>query len=291
MEPNVNKTLYPLIRDYMSAMGTSRTTLVALKSYMNAIDRLKCMESEFWPQLMELNKVIRRTEPAMVPLVHLIEEFEVELQSHLNKGLDLAKTKAIEILSRKLKSFEIATQKVTENCMDLIAPGDFIIVHSPTAYIANAFIRAHAELKRPFDVLILKQDFHRTKDLVNALTEHQVPYRVIPEHNLSHYLNQANKLFISAVAITSDGKAITGLGTANVVSICHAYKVPVYLFAESIKFSHKPLANQNIFKEESHRTEKDYDFQITAFSHDYMDLAMVDHLITEKGEIIKEKKS
>jgi translation initiation factor 2B subunit (eIF-2B alpha/beta/delta family) len=291
METNVNKTLYPLIRDYMSAMGTSRTTLTALKSYMDAIRRLKCTESAFWPLLMELNKVIRKAEPTVVPLVHLIEEFEVELQVHLNKGLEFAKTKAIEILNHKLKRFEADTQKVTEQCMAMIAPGDFIVVHSPTAYIANALVQAHTEFKRPFQVLILKQDFHRTKDLVDALTEHQVPHLLIPEHNLSHYLGDAHKLFISAVTITLDGKAITGLGTANVVSICHAYKVPVYLFVESMKFSHKPLKGQNIFKEESNRTEKDYDFRITAFSHDYVDLALVDHIITEKGETIQEKQN
>jgi translation initiation factor 2B subunit (eIF-2B alpha/beta/delta family) len=238
---------------------------------------------------MELNKVIRRTEPMVVPFLHLIEEFEVELQGHLNKGLEKAKVRAIEILEGKLKRFEKDTQKVTEQCVSHIAPGDFIVVHSPTAYICNAFIRAHEEFKKPFQVLILKQDFYRTKDLVNALAENHIDYLLIPEHNLSHYLDQASKLFISAVTITSDGKAITGLGTANVVSICHAGGVPIYLFVESMKFSHKPLQDQNIFKEESHRTEKDYDFQITAFSHDYVNLNMVDHLITEKGEMAKEK--
>ena len=287
METDIAKTLYPLIRNYMSAMGTSRTTVVALKSYMDAIRRLKCTESEFWPLLMELNKVIRRTEPIVVPLLHLVEEFEVELQSHLNKGLEKAKVRAIEILEGKLKRFEKDTQKVTEQCVSHIAPGDFIAVHSPTAYISNAFIQAREEFNKSFQVLVLKQDFHRTKDLVNALVEHQVDYLLIPEHNLSHYLDEASKLFISAVTITSDGKAITGLGTANVVSICHSGRVPIYLFAESLKFSHKPLQDQNIFKEKTHRREKDYDFQITAFSHDYVNLNMVDHLISEKGEIAR----
>lgn len=284
MKTNVDKTLYPLVRDYMNAMGTSRTTLVALKSYIDAVQRIKCTDAEFKPLLLELNGVIRDTEPTVVPLVHLIEEFEAELQPHFDKGLAEVKAEASKILASKLKRFEADTQKLTQRCTDLIANGDFIIVHSPTGYIRNAFVNAHTETKRQFRVLVLKQDFLRTKDLVNALDAHEVAYLLVPEHNLSHYLAEADKLFISAVAITSDGKAVTGLGTANVVSICHACGVPVYLFAESIKFSHKPLPDQNIYKEECARVEKDCEFRMTAFSHDFVDMAMVDHLITENGE-------
>lgn len=284
MNKNVNQTLYPLVRDYMDAMGTSRTTLVALKSYIGAIRRLKCADKDFKPLIMELNAVVRNTEPKVVPLVHLIEEFENEMQTHFERRLDEAKAGAIDILERKLKQFETATEKVTEQCMDHIGPGDFIIVHSPTAYIRNAFVRAHTELQRPFKVLILKQDFLRTKDLVDALTQHKVDHLLIPEHNLSHYLTEADKLFISAVTLTSDRKAVTGLGTANVVSICHANNLPVYLFAESIKFSHKALTDQHIYKEEGQRVEANHTFQITSYSHDFVDLEMVDHIITEKGE-------
>lgn len=284
----VHQTLYPLIRDYMKAMGTSQTTLVALKSYGNAVRRLKCADAEFEPLLMELNEVIRDTEPTVVPLVHLIEEFETEMQPHFGKGLVEAKARAAEILEAKLKRFEAETQRLTEQCMAQIAPNDTIIVHSPTGYIRNAFVRAHTELNRSFKVLILKQDFLRTRNLVNALDEHQVDYLLLPEHNLSHCLEEAGKLFISSVTITSDGKAVTGLGTANVVSICHAYHVPVYLFAESIKFSRKPLTDQNIFKEECCKIENEHEFRMTAYSHDFVDLHMVDHLITEDGETTRE---
>lgn len=284
METNVKQTLYPLVRSYMDAMGTSRTTLMALKSYSDAIRRIKCADAEFKPQIEELHRVIRNTEPQLVPLVHLIEEFEGEMAPYFSAPVDAAKSKIIEILDRKSKQFESATAKVTECCMDHIAPDDFIIVHSPTAYLRNAFVRTHTEKKRPFKVLVLKQDFLRTKDLVDTLNEHGVDHLLVPEHNLSHYLSETSKLFISAVTLTSDRKAITGLGTANVVSICHSYKVPVYLFAESIKLSHKPIAAQHIYKEECTRVEGGCEFLMTSFSHDYVELSMVDHIITEKGE-------
>ena len=284
MKKSANQTLYQLIRTYMDTVGTSQTTLVALKSYIHAVRRLTCTEDQFKPLILELNGVIRDTEPKVVSLLHLIEAFESEMQPYFDADLETARTKAIEILTGKLDAFEADTKRLTEACTAAVNDGDFIIVHSPTAYIRNGLVRAHVHSNRRFKVLVLKQDFFRTKDLVNALQLHGLDYRLIPEHNLSHYLEKAKKVFISAVTVTADHKALTGPGTANVVGICHANHVPVYLFAESLKFSHTPLHEQHIHKARNQHLEGGFAFELTAFSHDFVDLAMVEHIITEKGE-------
>ena len=284
MKAKTSHTLYHLIRDYMDALGTSRTTVVALRSYIDAVQRLKCTDAGFGAMLENLNTVIKNTEPKVIPLVHLIEAFESEVQAASGLPLAAAKEKAVAILTQKLEGFEADTAKVTENCINCIAPDDFIIAHSTTAYIRNALIRAHGTLKRPFKVLVLKQDFIRTKELVHDLEQHRVEHIVIPEYNLSHYLKTAGKLFIGAVSVTSDNQAVTGIGTANIVSLCHWYHVPVYLFVETLKFAHRTLPDQNIFNEEQERIEADFTFRMKTFSHDFVDLAMVDHVITEAGE-------
>jgi translation initiation factor 2B subunit (eIF-2B alpha/beta/delta family) len=285
MNSEANRTLYDLIRAYLHSLGTSRTTVVALKSYIDAVGRLKCTSADFRPMLARLNTVIKNTEPKVIPLVHLIEAFEAEMESFRESSLELEKKRAVDVLTQKLEHFETATATVTANCMNCIAPDDFIIVHSTTAYIRNALVRAHRELQRTFKVLALKQDFIRTKELVNDLAHYRVDHLLIPEYNLSHYLKSATKLFIGAVSVSSDNQAVTGVGTANVVSLCHWYHVPVYLFVESIKFAHKGLADQHIYDELQDRTEADFTFHLTTFSHDFVNLAMIDHLVTETGEI------
>ena len=176
MKTERNHALYQLIRDYMNAMGTSHTTLVALNTYIDAIGRIKCPETAFMDHLMELNNVICNTEPKVIPLVHLIEEFETEMGFYKDSSLETAKQRAVTILQQKRDRFESDTREVTENCVKNIAPDDFIIAHSPTGYIRNAFIYAHVELKRKFRVLILKNNFLRTKNLVGALEQHQIPH-------------------------------------------------------------------------------------------------------------------
>ena len=285
MKTQANQTLYNLIRAYLHSLGTSRTTVVALKSYIDAVGRLECTDADFRSMLEGLNVVIKNTEPKVIPLVHLIETFEAEMATIGDLPLEIAKKRAVESLAQKLESFQTATAKVTRRCMNCIEPGDLIIAHSSTAYIRDALVRAHTELKMAFKVLVLKQDFIRTKELINDLEHHRVDHILIPEYNLSHYLRSTSKLFIGAVSVTSDNRAVTGIGTANVVSLCHWYHVPVYLFVESIKFAHQALADQHIYNEAQQKTEVDFTFHMKTFSHDFIDLAMVDHLITEMGEI------
>lgn len=277
-------TLYELVRSYMDALGTSRTTLMALESYQGAIGRLTCPAEAFGPSIKGLNRVIKTTEPKVIPLIHLLEEFESEMEAFFRLPLAEAKQKAVEILDRKLKRFEKDTLQLTERCMDCIADNDFIAVHSATAYIRNALVRAHKERQRSFKVLALKQDFQRTKDLAHDLESQGLDHVLIPEYNLSHYLKSISKLFVGAVSITSDEHAVTGIGTANVISICHASGVPVYLFVETLKFAHLPLQDQHIHQKREDRVESAFTFRMTKFSHDVVPLQMIDHLVTENGE-------
>ena len=159
MKAKANQALYNLIRAYMHALGTSRTTVVAIKSYIDAIQRINCAIADFRPMLEGLNTVIKNTEPKVIPLVHLIEVFETEMAALSDLSLGAAKKRAVEILTQELKRFETATAKVTVHCMNCIVPGDLIIAHSSTAYIRDALVRAHTELKREFKVLVLKHDF------------------------------------------------------------------------------------------------------------------------------------
>jgi len=291
MKTQADQTLYNLIRSYMYALGTSRTTVVVLKAYIDAVERLKCTAPGFRPMLERLNTVIRNTEPKVIPLVHLVDAFETEMASWGDLPLEAGKKRAIDILNQKLAGFQADTARVTAHCMSCISPGDLIIAHSSTNDIRDALARAHTELKRSFKVLALKQDSARTRELINVLERHRIDHLLIPEYNLSHYLKSPAKLFIGAVSVSSDNQVVAGIGTANVVSLCHWFHVPVYLFVESIKFARQTLAEQHIYSEEEDRTEASFTFHLKTFSHDFVDLAMVDHLFTESGEIPREEGS
>ena len=136
-------------------------------------------------------------------------------------------------------------------------------------------------------MIILKQDLVKTKLLVKTLSKAKIDLLVVPEYSLSHYIEKANKLFIGAVSITPDAKVVAAIGTANIVGLCHINKVPVYLFANSLKFSFHPSSSQRIHTKTVPTSQDDVSYVLTTHSHDIVDLKLVDHLVTEDGKIEK----
>jgi len=289
MNPNEREILYKLIRDHEEVMGVSRTTVVALQSYRQALQKLKAADNQAFKELVtELNTVITNTEPKIIPLIHLIEEFETELQVFCKNSFEPIREQALKILNQKLNRYESFIQGVIDHGMQVIAENDFIIVQSPSFAIRNALKRAHSELQRKFKVLILDQNFIRVKQLVKELSREGVEFLVIPEYNLSHFLKTATKLLIGAVSITPDKKIITTVGTANIVGLCHLNRIPIYLLANSLKFAHRIVSEQHIYKVESQRSSDDLTYRHASYSHDQVDLDLIDHVITEQGELSKQ---
>ena len=50
-----------------------------LRSYIHAVSRLECAPERYGALLKALNAALRRTEPIVAPLVHLIDAFEAEI--------------------------------------------------------------------------------------------------------------------------------------------------------------------------------------------------------------------
>jgi translation initiation factor eIF-2B subunit alpha len=285
MKPIELESLYQLFRDHEEVMGTSRTTIVALQSIRDSIQRLRCPPHALENLVLELDDVIKNTQPKIIPLVHLIEAFESEMRPHFGKPLDAAKACALAILDQKLALFQSAIERLVDHGRRLIEDGDVIIAHSPSLVIRNALTSAHTDLQRKFRVIVLEQHFIRIKQLIRDLAASGVEHMVIPEYNLSHFMEIANKLFLGATSVTPDRKVITTVGSANIAGLCHLNGIPVYLLINSLKFAHQSVAGQKIFKADQKQDKENLIYTQTTFSHDMVDFDLIDHVITEEGVI------
>lgn len=286
MNPEERDILYKLFRDHEEVMGVSRTSVVALQSYRRALLNFKHTDNnDFRNLVLELNEVIKNTEPKIIPLIHLIEEFEAELQPHFDKPFEEMRDRALEILTQKISRIESNIQGVIENGMQVIAENDFIVVQSPSLVIRSVLKQAHSLQHKNFKVLILEQHFTRIKQLISELSQVGVAHLVVPDYNLSHFLKTATKLFIGAVSVTPDAKVVTTIGTANVVGLCHLNRIPTYLLVSLLKFAHQTISKQHIHKVESQVSRDNLTYRHATYSHDMVDLHLIDHVITEKGEI------
>lgn len=278
--------LYKLFRDMADVMGTSRMTEIALESFIRAVQSLRCTREAILPLFNELSECIKQSRPRVVPLIHLLEEFEDEMRfTRSDVDLEAIRADAVTTLQEKRDAFRERVQRLTERGAHYVQDGDVIMVHSASGVVIKILLNAREKLQRTFKVIVLKQDFAKTRQLIQSLSQAGIPYEVVPEYDLIHHLPQATKLFIGAVAVTPDRNVIASAGTANIVSQCHVGRIPVYLFVNSLKFSHQATEEQHIHRKEEQETRDGLTYVLTTYSHSLVALPLIDHVITGSGEI------
>jgi translation initiation factor 2B subunit (eIF-2B alpha/beta/delta family) len=287
MKEKDKEILYKLFRDHEDVRGSSRMAMLALRSFIESIKDLRCNASEIKELITELCDAIKHTEPRIAPLIHMIKAFETEMAEHYGEDLQKTKSEATRILPEKHDLLKSKVEQVIEHGVNMAEDGDTIVVHTASSDVTNMLVRAKEFLKKSFKLIILKQDFVKTKLLVKTLSKAKIDLLVVPEYSLSHYIEKANKLFIGAVSITPDAKVVAAIGTANIVGLCPINKVPVYLFANSLEFSFHPSSSQRIHTKTIPTSQDDVSYMLTTHSHDIVDLKLVDHLVTEDGKIEK----
>ena len=291
MSNNDQLVLDALFRDIVKFYSSSQTSIITLNAITAAITELECPIEDFKMELTTVCDIIKNSQPRMFPIDNLIILLEKELQEKdyfSDKDIDARKTavtKIIESLEERLNDDmnELANQGVKH-----IEDGDHIILHSVEEG-AELLLPEAKRMGKNFEVLILRQDLVKTKQVINILDTAGIKYTVVPEWDLIHFFDKVNKLFIGAYALTVDGKFVSDSGTSNIVSECHIHKLPVYLFAPTLEITNTFSRDQNIYLKDESVSESGSDYNLISHSSDIVSLDLVDHIITEHGAIDKSK--
>ena len=280
-----------LFRDIVKFYSSSQTSLITLRAITEAIRDLKCDSDMFDAQLKEVCSIITNSQPRMFPIDNLIILFEKELdiqEYFKDKDIDTKKTATIQIIDDLIKRLEYDMSLLAKQGLNYIEDGDFIILHAVEEPVELLLPEAK-RMGKEFEVLILRQDAIKTKQVIKIMEQNSIKYTVIPEWDLIHYFDKVNKLFIGAYAITADGKFVSDSGTSNIVSECHIHNLPTYLFAPILEITSTFSRNQNIYLKEESVNVSGLDYTLISHSSDIVSLDLVDHIITDKGEIERDK--
>ncbi len=280
-----------LFRDIVKFYSSSQTSLITLRAITDAIKDLKCDSDMFDAQLKEVCSIITNSQPRMFPIDNLIILFEKELDKQeyfKDKDIDTKKTATIQIIDDLIKRLEYDMSLLAKQGLNYIEDGDFIILHAVEEPVELLMPEAK-RMGKEFEVLILRQDAIKTKQVIKIMEQNSIKYTVIPEWDLIHYFDKVNKLFIGAYAITADGKFVSDSGTSNIVSECHIHNLPTYLFAPILEITSTFSRNQNIYLKEESENVSGLDYTLISHSSDIVSLDLVDHIITDKGEIERDK--
>ncbi len=280
-----------LFRDIVKFYSSSQTSLITLRAITEAIRDLKCDSDMFDAQLKEVCSIITNSQPRMFPIDNLIILFEKELDKQeyfKDKDIDTKKTATIQIIDDLIKRLEYDMSLLAKQGLNYIEDGDFIILHAVEEPVELLMPEAK-RMGKEFEVLILRQDAIKTKQVIKIMEQNSIKYTVIPEWDLIHYFDKVNKLFIGAYAITADGKFVSDSGTSNIVSECHIHNLSTYLFAPILEITSTFSRNQNIYLKEESVNVSGLDYTLISHSSDIVSLDLVDHIITDKGEIERDK--
>ena len=282
-----------LFRDIVKFYSSSQLSVVTLQAIIESINDLECDEDMFAPQLKEVCKIITDSQPRMFPIDNLIILFEKELEKHdhfKEKDLPTKKSASIEIIKDLINRLEQNMNELANHGLEHIEDGDFIVLHAVEEPVELLMPEAK-RMGKEFEVLILRQDAAKTEQVINIMEKNGIKYTVIPEWDLIHFFDKVNKLFIGAYAITSDGKFVSDSGTSNIVSECHIHELPIYLFSPVLEITPTFSRNQNIYLKEEEKSSSGLDYTLISHSSDIVSLDLVDHIITDKGEIAQDRLS
>ena len=285
------KILDSLFRDIVKFYSSSKTSIITLRAIINAIRFLECKDDRFRVQVMEVCKTITNSQPRMFPIDNLIILLEHELEKNNffeDKDISIKKSATIEILEDLIIRLNYDMKELANQGLDHITDGDFIVLHAAEEPVELLLPEAK-NMGREFEVLILRQEPVKTNRVIKIMEHNQIKFTVIPEWDLIHHFDKVTKLFIGAYAITADGKFVSDSGTSNIVSECHIHKLPIYLFAPILEITPTISSDQNIYLKEEPQYASGVDYTLISHSCDIVNLDLVNHIITDQGEISKEK--
>jgi translation initiation factor 2B subunit (eIF-2B alpha/beta/delta family) len=284
MNEQEKESLDELLRYHSGVIGSARLTVLGLKALITAVNEVQAYPDELEELFDEVLEAVRGTRPKLIALIDLLKEFEEEFEPYLGtEDMEEARAQAAWILAQKVTKYEDKRAAVTKHGLDHVANGDSILVHSASSVVTNILLDATRQENKIFRVLVLQLDPVRTPKVAKTLYNEGIPHLVVPMHDLCHYQDQVDKLFIGAMTITPDRKIVAPKGTASVLSICHLAGIKAYLFANTLHYSIGSAASQQILQTDTEMVEAATAYPLRSHSHDLVDLTLFDVVVNEYG--------
>ncbi len=211
---------------------------------------------------------------------------EPMLSNVLNK---IEKSPTKENYKKILKHFDDAQEKINENVMKIIKPEDVIFTHCHSANVIQALIYAKRQSKR-FEVYNtetrpLYQGRKTAKELkeagIKVTTFVDAAAKIAIEKENRKDRVYANKVFFGADAILKSG-VINKVGSGMFAEIAKKNKIPVYIIADSWKYStHNVKIEERNFDEIWKRAPKQIKIKNPAFEK--IDKKDIKAIVSELG--------
>ncbi len=210
----------------------------------------------------------------------------------LEKVLNLIKK---EPPQKILKHFDLSQGRINQSVLKLVKNGDVIFTHCHSTNVTNALIYAkkkgkkfqvyNTETRPLFQGRKTARELGRAGIKVTMFVDSASAIAIEKENKKDKIY--AKKIFLGADALLHNG-IINKVGSGLVSELAHGHKIPVYIIADSWKYSDKkiPIENRGL-NEVWNRAPKDIRLKNPAF--EFVSKKYITGIVTEFGLMKYEK--
>lgn len=214
----------------------------------------------------------------------------------LRNVLDKAERKSKKEI---MQHFEDAQKKINKHALKLIKNKDVIFTHCHSSTVSKALINAKKKGKK-FEVYVtetrpLLQGRKTARELNKAgiKTSFFVDSAAMIALTKKQKTKKVDKFFLGADALLSEG-IINKVGSGMFAKIAHENKIPLYIFADSWKYSNKKVKiEQRSFKEIWKKAPKKIKIKNPAFefvSREYIKKIVSEFGVLDYSEFLKKRR-
>jgi len=193
--------------------------------------------------------------------------------------LEMAENKVSK--EKILKHFDFAQEQINKNILKIIGKNKIIFTHCHSTNVVNALIFAHKKEKK-FEVYNTEtRPLFQGRKTAEELRKAGIKTTMFIDSALGVALKDSKIIFLGADALLKNG-IINKIGSGVISKIAKQEKIPVYIVADSWKFTkNKILIEQRNLNEVWDKAPKNIKIKNPAF--EFVDKKYISGIVTELG--------
>lgn len=280
----------------MKIRGAGKIARSAVSALKMSAEASKAKDiDKFLAELDFAAETLLQTRPTAVSLSNGIRYVMGRLRQAKNRvsGVEELRGYAIRVADQFIENSLKAIQRIGEFGAKRIKDGDIILTHCHSLAMVAVIENAWKQGKKLQVYSTETRPRFQGRITARTLGEVGIPVTLIVDSAARYFMNEVDKVIVGADAIAANGAVVNKIGTSMIALAAHEARTPVFVVAETYKFSPETLTGELIVIEERDASEiispnrlktmKNVKVRNPAF--DVTPAEYVDLIITEKGII------
>lgn len=223
----------------------ARAAASALKEY--ALELKETDPKKFIIALTQAKDKLFNTRPTAVSLSNALSTV---LAGASGESVDELREGVITAAELFIKNSKTAIEKISDTCSGMIHDGNTIITHCNSTVAIHSIIKAHSHGKKIRVYATETRPWRQGFITAQALADAGVDITLIVDSAVRFFMPETDIVIVGADTITGNGSVVNKIGTSQIALCAHEYSVPVFVCAETYKFSKDFAKGESVIIEE-----------------------------------------